>query len=494
MASNLLLELCMKLNYCILLISSILSTLSFGQIKYSDLDKLKNDKEAIIQTISKHEKKQLLSKYKDQNFINSLSSFFTKSLFEHLNANDNQCEINLIKRFENKLAQNKIETEDGIIYEYLNLLRVHQQIDDIFLDLLRGITQDYYEFNAIDKYKAKDKKIAILFPAKKALEANNLENLFKNFKIFPDDSTKCTYKEFFDLKNAIVKVKKIKNEGEENEKVRISKKDHFSFLAKKAFNQNLITYTTYKKLIYLNNDSNIEERDLSLTNYFDIIFKAKNILRPKNSKSTIVDINKEDTFAAEKVKRFSDLTRRRVLFRKYDQTQIIALAQILQKSARRMNADPDVEAKRPVISQEFIIKGDNGQAEHYTETIELDPQSQYNLARRLLRKDMMELQKDALFAKSKITYEDVVMAALETGYTSLEEVEYVVTYDDLWNPNLTKFERVSGLIFKIAGYTTFFLPPPYNVVASIGLTVVSGIVDNLHKNGANNDNPATFIE
>lgn len=478
----------------ILLISSLLSSLSvFGQVSLADIEKLKNDKEAIIQTISKHERKLISRHYNDVQFNQQIASIFFASVHEHLNAKDNQCELNLIRRFENNLTNKGIKLDQNTIANYLKVLRINQQIDDIFYDLLSGINQDLNQFR-IHENVSKENRINSIFPGKKAIKANDLAKLFSQFKTFPDDVNTCTYKEFFDLKKNIKKVQKIKNEGEENEKIKISSQEHFKDLARAAFNEKFISFSTYKKLIYLNTDSYVQGRDLSLTNYFDIIFRAKNKLKPKNKKVTIVDINKEDNFASEKLKRFSQITRRRSLFRKYDQTQIIALAQILQHSARRMNADPDVSAKSPVISQEFSITNENGQIENYVETIELDPQSQYNLARRLLRKDMLELQKDAIFANTKITYEDVVMAALETGYISLEEIEYVVAYDDLWNPNISKFERVTGLIFKVAGYTTFFLPPPYNIIASIGLTVVSGLVDKVHKNGAENDNPATFIE
>lgn len=159
-----------------------------------------------------------------------------------------------------------------------------------------------------------------------------------------------------------------------------------------------------------------------------------------------------------------------------------------------MGVDVDTDSKRPVISQEFSVLQPNGERSNYVETIELDPQSQYNLARRLLRKDMTELQMMDIFVSKKITHEDIVMAALETGYVSLEEIEFVIQYDDLWNPEKTKFEKISGFIFTVAGYSTFFLPPPWNITASIALGVIEGLVEAKNKKGSENDNPATFIE
>jgi hypothetical protein len=94
----------------------------------------------------------------------------------------------------------------------------------------------------------------------------------------------------------------------------------------------------------------------------------------------------------------------------------------------------------------------------------------------------------------KITYEDVVVAAFETGYISYEDLEFVVKYDDLWNPSKTKAERIFGFIFTGLGYASFVVPPPWNITASIALGIVEGIVSNKFKKGADNDNPATFIE
>jgi hypothetical protein len=86
------------------------------------------------------------------------------------------------------------------------------------------------------------------------------------------------------------------------------------------------------------------------------------------------------------------------------------------------------------------------------------------------------------------------MAALETGYISLEDIEYVVKYDDLWNPHKSDFEKIVGFVGTVAGVSTIFLPPPWNITASIAVGIIEGLVLSKNKNGARNDNPSTFIE
>jgi hypothetical protein len=181
------------------------------------------------------------------------------------------------------------------------------------------------------------------------------------------------------------------------------------------------------------------------------------------------------------------------LYAKYDENQIVLLAQIMKKASQRMGVDPDTQSGIPYLVQEFKIKNQTGEPEDLVEKIELDTQSQFNLARKLMRRDIVALQMTKSFQKLKITYEDVVMASFETGYISFDDIEYVVKYDDLWNPNISKTERMLKMTFNIAGYATFLLPAPWNVTAALGLSIMEGIVESKNVNGANNDNANAII-
>ena len=107
---------------------------------------------------------------------------------------------------------------------------------------------------------------------------------------------------------------------------------------------------------------------------------------------------------------------------------------------------------------------------------------------------MTELQMMDIFNRTIITYEDVIMAGFETGYISFEDIEYAIRYDDLWNPEVSRQEKVIGFVKSILGYATFLLPPPWNVTTSIVLGIAEGLVSKQFVNGAENDNPSTFIE
>lgn len=448
-----------------------------------ELEKLRNDKEVVSAFIKKNDKEKILKKYSNTEFNSNLEKIFYDVVYNYVNG-DGQCELNFIRRLDAALVAAKVESSKNLRKEYLQVLRVNNAIDDILYEILIGNNNDLEVLNELEKkYGDRTKqKHLITFKREELVKENDVKKLFANFSTWPDDKSACTYLEYKTLKANITKVK----EKSDN--------DHFHFLAKLAYKEKVISYATLQKLDYLNTKGSVTHRDNSLSAYFEIIFKAKNSMIPKNAPQMPVNLDQLDKFSTEKVRRFSNLTRRRVLYRKYSETQIIMLAQVLQRSSRRMGVDPDVVANTPYINQEFTTINETGETITYVERTEIDPQSQFNLARRLMRRDILTLQTMGIFAKTKITYEDVVMAGVETGYITLNDIAFVVQYDDLWNPKITQYDRVSKFVFTTAGYATFFLPPPWNVFATLALGIVHGVLDRRQTNGANNDNAATFIE
>lgn len=441
-----------------------------------DVSKFKNDKEAFISSFSSWKRKKILKKFPDPEVIKGYENTFYEIFLNFLNSSKRSCELRLISEIHEGLRRKEIANSEDEIEDFLKALRTFHAIDDIFYEILSSANKDYFGLKNVQFKKVKRKNLD--------QTETDIESLYEGFKEFPDEETRCLYREYNNVLNNI---------RDEEGKKTYSLKD-FKRLTTKAYHLEVISLETYHKLRYLHSDSPVNEQKIWLNDYIRIILNAKNQMTSSSYSYEVRNIEDESKFSSEKLKRFSKITRRKRLYRKYDETQIILLAQVLKKASQRMGVDPDTETQPPFISQEFTITNPDGQRKTYVEVIELDPQSQYNLARRLLRKDMVELQMMDTFLKHEISHEDVVMAALETGYISLEELEFVIQYDDLWNPERTKFERIKNFIFTIAGYSTFFLPPPWNITASIALGVVEGVIDDKYRNGAENDNPATFIE
>lgn len=475
-------------NLIILITAMVVASSSYGKISSisrEDIQKLYNDKEVESKILSKKEIEQLKSN-KDLNTTKIRNALYraTNDLVQDYNP---RCELKLIDLFKDHLSQKKINVSEDSLDLYFRFLRAKNHIDDIYLALLINISKDYHELNNL-----KDRKVGFAKLKRKNIKAilddNDIAGIYRPFSSWPNESSTCVYQEFNILKSSLYNPnkKKLKN----RQKLRLMK-----FTNLKALQDSFISKDTFNKIEYLRKKSFITKRTMRLEDYYEIIFKAKNQMKAQTLSYEIDDITlEENKFSTKRIKWYRKLTRRTKLYQKYNATQIILLAQVIQKASWRMGTDPDVISSTPVITQNFTISNPDGTTNNYVEKIELDPQSQYNLARKRMRKDIHDLQMMDVFYKKTIFYEEIVMAAFESGYITIEDLEYVVQYDDLWNPSKTKFERIIGYIFRFTGLSMFFVPPPFNVAATLALTVVEGVVNNKMRKGADNDNPATFID
>jgi hypothetical protein len=55
------------------------------------------------------------------------------------------------------------------------------------------------------------------------------------------------------------------------------------------------------------------------------------------------------------------------------------------------------------------------------------------------------------------------------------------------NPHKSKWHKVRDWIFSISGSASVFLPPPYNIAATLGIIIVQGIVESKDKDKSNNE-------
>ena len=447
----------------------------------SEIIKIENDKEVVLSSISKNEKERILTKFNSSNDKNKYRTIFFQVMHKFLNTNDATCDSSMISSLVNEVSRSGVAKNEFEMNEVFKFLRVSNVIDDVMLDILEGLSKDYFALSRIDfnaypnenPFKNYDKKS----------EGYELALFFQEFKTIPDEKTKCAYREFSRLQGAV---------GEKKDNLKTRNKI-LKDLALKAYKEGAVDLKSYNLLKFLSTTSTLNKRSVWLGDYINISLTAKNKMAPKNYKYKVVNIEDENKYTSERKSRFSKMTLRKVLYQKYDANQIILLSQVMKKASQRMGVDPDTITGVPYIIQEFEYLSEDGN-ENYVEKIELDTQSQFNLARRLLRRDIVKLQMMDSFLSQKITYDDLVTASVETGYISLDDLDYVVKYDDLWNPEISHNQKMMNMGFMIAGYATFFLPPPWNVTGALALTIAEGVIESKNAKGVNNDNPNTFIE
>jgi len=156
------------------------------------------------------------------------------------------------------------------------------------------------------------------------------------------------------------------------------------------------------------------------------------------------------------------ITYRQSLYYRFNTSQINMIEEVLKKTFQRMDA----------TKAEAVFTYKDG-----VEAIPFSPMGQYFLARKLLRKDLEDLNRSSFFAGVPITHEDLVTTALETGLVNSEILEAVLKIDDLWNPEVKKWQKISNYAFRVTGTATIFLPPPYNVISSMALVFLDGMID-----------------
>lgn len=480
----------------LLLVSLGISSSSFAlDIQMSDLKMVNNDKEGQIKAISRSDLSQIENTVVTDYALKKLGEIFYRSLYDFLSTSKIRCEFNFNTKFKAELGDADFFTTNADVEKYLKILRVNHYIDDILYENLSAINRDEENLLAIAQQFQNDPSSSssrrLSRKETRLDQSNNVEDLYLNFQQWPDEAELCTYRQFNFLRDGV--------RDEDGKKSGLNRKARLKLLKRLnlvALKKGIITSETYRKLEYFRNDNYHENRYITLQSYFDITFKAKNKLLPYGQDLTFsnLDGDNQSEFSSERAHRHTRLTKRKELYEKYNENEIMMLAQVLVKASRRMGVDPDVTSSAPIISQTFEFTNQNGERENYVEVLTLDPQSQYNLARKRLRKDIFDLQTMDTFYKKKIRYEEIVMAAYETGYITYEDIEYAVKYDDLWNPEKTRFEKIKSFIFDVGGYATFFAPPPFNVVASLGLTLVEGFIDSKNVKGENNENISTFID
>jgi hypothetical protein len=90
---------------------------------------------------------------------------------------------------------------------------------------------------------------------------------------------------------------------------------------------------------------------------------------------------------------------------------------------------------------------------------------------------MEELSRSMFFQGVSFTHEDLITAGLESGLITADLVDSMLKVDDLWNPKIPAWKKVSDYAFRITGTATIFLPPPYNLITSIALVFTEGLIE-----------------
>ena len=406
-----------------------------------DVRLLANNKEAFSRELSK-EGKDIVSQWTSRHHLKNetLKARALKALadtFNEMERIDTTCELGLIKQLQRDAKINQVISDDNETQALIGYLRQQDLIDDVLYKLMRDSANVQSDFQ-----KNADDRPARPFNVYTRQNADiDVEKMYAPFRTWPDDVKSCTLNTYFEIVNNI----KFKNA-----------KDRDGQMAKLnyiAYVNGVIDLEKYNRLMSLQ-ERGVYDWPVYFRRYADIVNNAKDRLtKTPESKAT-------HNFTVEYVSKRDKLTQRANLYRTYNSTQVMMLAQIIEKTAKRMDA-------RNVSLNWQYTDDPNGEREIYV----LSPMEQYRAAIKMLRKDMAEVMRSDAFRGTGLEYDHLIAAAFEAGFIKSHELDQVLKFEDFWNPKTPKWKAYANFAFSLAGTASFYLPPPWNIIGAIGLVL-----------------------
>lgn len=366
-----------------------------------------------------------------------------KTTFNEMEKVNTTCDLGLSTHLENeaeKLGVLKKEEDSPLFHAYL---RQENLIDDI----LYGILKKSHELTDAFKKNAKNYPKRPLNLYTKYTAGFEYEKFYRPVKTWPDDKSHCTLDTYFTMVRGLTW---------KNNKDLDSQMLRYNYIARL---NGTIDLETFNKLEVLR-QKNVLDWPVYFKRYADIVNNAKDKLTKKPETTTT------NTFTVEYVSRKEKITKRAHLYSTYNSTQIMMMAQIMEKTAKRL------DSRRVSLNWQYT-DDPSGETEVYI----FSPMEQYRAAIKMLRRDMAEVMRSETFRGTGFEYAHLIAAAYESGFIKSEELDYVLRFEDLWNPKTPKWQAYTDFAFNLAGSASFYLPPPWNVIGAIALVLTQAKVN-----------------
>ncbi len=185
---------------------------------------------------------------------------------------------------------------------------------------------------------------------------------------------------------------------------------------------------------------------------------------------------------SKRKKKGKGLSNRLALYSMYNSFQINMLADEFKKFTERM----DLMSADATI----VIHYKDGRPD---ETIPLSPQEQYRMAAKLLHKDVEELKLSGIFAGKSPTFDDVILASVETGFLHASELDAAMGVDDVWNPAVSGWTKVVTIVKKYGGTVLMLIPNPISFWAGLALTLAETVITKKTQSAGNPDDNGISI-
>lgn len=464
-----------KLFFSIALLNGFALCFS-AQSNAFDISILKNDKEAVSRAYNK------LDLHASKRRMGSVSEQAFKLLGDSLTALEaggtNICDLELVTTLKDKLAQAGISNSHKNIVDLLIVWRSQDLIDDLFFEIMEQ-SSSFKESLLFSSVNTKTSSIAIKqankFIKNKNVPSDALKSIYEDFNNFSVSNSGCSVEAWMNLsKNLGLSMQK---------KPAATRRFNVAAFASGALSVEAFELAEHFRV----NEAQMWE--LNLNSYLKIVRSAKNFEHytkklDENGKPVLNSgfhvlaqdsngnrILRSDLQAADsqpnvlssgliKDKK-SKTTYRQALYARFSPFQIQELSNFYRDFLDLMQGK----------SAGFYVK-DTPSGRSYD--FPASPQRQY-----IMVAGMMQDQLNAYSYKNGVlvTHEDMLAAALETGLINNSAVEAALKIDDFWNPVIPPWKKIADFAFRVTGTATIFLPPPYNVVSSIVMVFINGLIN-----------------
>jgi hypothetical protein len=383
----------------------------------------KNDREGKSFYIKKRQLK-LLSDIYSGNVRSELVDSF-KQILDSYNPG-NICAVNIVE-------QVKEVYKEKIPKGYLLPLRDNDLVDDVAYGILKQASD-------LKSFRKRPKKGNRLFDKLTEEEKKKALRAFTGFskKLERGSCYTQEYKALYnELKSADKKLKRRK----------------FKILIDFALSSKAITEDDYKK-IEIARRSKVQEWRMGLADYLKKKLQIRN-------QYPINDTGIRSNFVAQKVKK-QKISQRIKLYQSYDYIQIALMGDIINKLRRRLESN----------KIEIIVHFDDDGELVEEEVIELDPMERFRFSIKLLRKEMHELSINTFFEGRQPSYSDLIVAAYELGMVPAEEVDEVASFEEIWNPKKTFWEKAQFWVTSVLSVGAVLVPPPYGFIPTLALVAI----------------------
>jgi len=410
-----------------------------------DLSLLKNDKELKTHAFNRLQKE--LSLRRVSQYSEMAYNDFGNSINE-LEAREQLCELNLYRHFKNKLITDSIPSHPKAVHDLLVAWRSENLIDDLLfkiIDQTADVAESMENFKAEAPSSREVGKMKSLI-AKKEITPMDLSAIYRDFSGASLKSSNCTLANWTRTSTYLLEISK--------------DTDDFRLFNIAALDLNVISPEEFE-LVEFYRSQKIEKWNTDLDHYLDLLKSVKNISRAKEPTANDFLPNELSSKKKKTKGMKKEMTYRESIYSRYNSTQILMIEQVMKKTFERMDA-----TKTEVV---FTFK-------EGSETVPVSPMGQYYLARRLLRKEMDDLNRSSFFLGTPVTHEDLIAVSLETGLINAGILDSVLKIDDLWNPEVKQWRKIANFGFQVTGTASIFLPPPYNLISSIALVFIEGVI------------------